>query len=88
MQLEKSEVQNETKIQHLEGSTSQQVTSVEASTKAMVDQIKFSFENYKLSEAHERMKLEERLQLFVGQTTASWEKKTVIKGSSHKFAKS
>ncbi|KAI0224317.1 Protein FAM81B [Lamellibrachia satsuma] len=74
-QLEKSDVQNQLKIQHLEGDTSQQVMSVDSTTKSMVEKLKFSFESYKLAEANERMKMEERLQLFVGQTSASWEKK-------------
>lgn len=71
-------MQNQLKIQHLEGDTSQQVMSVDSTTKSMVEKLKFSFESYKLAEANERMKMEERLQLFVGQTSASWEKKLVI----------
>lgn len=74
-QLEKSEVQNQLKIQHLEGDTNQQLMSVDSTTKSMVEQLKFSFDSYRISEANERVKLEERLQLYIGQTSTSWEKK-------------
>ena len=71
-------MQNQMKIQHLEGDTNQQLMSVDSTTKSMVEQLKFSFDSYRVSEANERVKLEERLQLYMGQTSTSWDKKLVV----------